>query len=173
MASRGTVGCYLRELNIDELAGPIPEYVTHVLYGLEPHDPKNLLCRTEAQISAPLPRSFPSQLWSFSFTILQKWLNIPPNIITTCVQNIPFWRIFQKKSPVGETTPWPLATYERERKWNRTAFMTFRIKCFIWNSNWTFERTLRSGVRFPVSPLRFQWLVISCSNAFGIWPKDR
>ena len=67
MASRGTVGCYLRELNIDELAWPIPEYVTHVLYGLEPHDPKNLLCRKEAQISAPLPRSFPSQLRSFFF----------------------------------------------------------------------------------------------------------
>ena len=57
MASRGTVGCYPGELNIDELAGPIPEYVTHVLYGLEPHDPKNFLCRTDAQISAPLPVS--------------------------------------------------------------------------------------------------------------------
>ena len=133
MASRGTVGCYLRELNIDELAGPIPEYVTHVLYGLEPHDPTNLLCRTEAQISAPLPRSFPSQLRSFSFTILQKWLNIPPNIITctTCVQNIPFWGIFQKKkSPVGETTPWPLATCERERKWNRNCFYDIPHKMF-------------------------------------------
>ena len=93
----GTVGCYLRELNIDELAGPIPEYVAHVLNGLEPHDPKNLLCRTEAQISASLSHSFPSQLRSFSFAILQKWLNIPPNIITTCVQNTPFWGIFQKK----------------------------------------------------------------------------
>ena len=41
MTSRGTVGRYLRELNIDELAGPIPKYVTHVLlYGLEPHDLK-------------------------------------------------------------------------------------------------------------------------------------
>ena len=43
MTSRGTVGCYLRELSIDELAGPIPKYVTHVLlYGLEPHDLKKI-----------------------------------------------------------------------------------------------------------------------------------
>ena len=168
MASRGTVGCYLRELNIDELAGPIPEYVTH----LEPHDLKNFLCRTKAQISAPLPRSFPCQLRSFSFTILQKWFNIPLNMITTCVQNTPFWGIFQKISPGGETTPWPLATCERERKWNRNCFYDIPHKMFhlkfkldFWED---FEiRGSIPGLAAPISVIGYLLLQL------GIWPKDR
>ena len=66
-----------------ELAGPMPECVTQVVYGLEPRDLKNFVCR----ISAPLPRSFPSiSNNDFSFTILRKLLNIPPYIITAeCV----------------------------------------------------------------------------------------
>ena len=169
MASRGTVGCYLRGLNIDELTGPIPEYhVTHVLYGLEPHYPKNLLCRIEAQISAPLPRSFPSQLRPFSFTILQKWLNIPPNIITTCVH---FEEFSKKNSPDWETTPWPLATCERERKWNRNCFYDIRHKMFHLKFKLDFWEDFEvqgsiPGLAASISVIGYLLL------QFGIWPKD-